>query len=57
MESTIWSSLAKQVFKYDDTKLIENSVAKMLCQCCHICRPEFMENATVLWMLIYATLI
>ena len=48
---------SKTVFKYDDTELIENSIAEMLCQCCHICRPEFMENATVLWMLIYATLI
>ena len=45
---------SKTVFRY--TELIENSIAEMLCQCCHIYGPEFMANATVLWMLIYATL-
>ena len=33
---------SKTVFRYDHTELIENSIAEMLCQCCHICGPEFM---------------
>ena len=50
MELTIWSFLAKQLWscgRYEDSEPIENSTAVLLCQSCHIYRPEFMENASV----------